>query len=183
MVPILIGGNMQNILKFLKCENIKEVVYKMKSYDSNQEIQEFKELMTLLNKIEIKNKDLTKIINKKNLFKYLMSDIGFKNREEFKVLYLNNNNELLEEETLFKGTVNKTLIYPRIIIEKALKYATTGVIFAHNHPSGNLMPSKQDIELTNELEELLRKINITLLEHIIVGENEYFSFLEEGMIG
>ncbi|MGL4451137.1 MAG: JAB domain-containing protein, partial [Sarcina sp.] len=89
---------------------------------------------------------------------------------------------LLGEETLFRGTIDRSVVYPRLIVERALKYATKGIIFAHNHPSGSLTPSRKDIELTTELKELLEVIDIKLLDHIILGEGDYFSFYDNGLI-
>ena len=63
-----------------------------------------------------------------------------------------------------------------------MRYNSAGVILAHNHPSGNLRPSKQDIQLTEALQELLEKINVMVLDHVIIGDDEYFSFKEEGLI-
>jgi DNA repair protein RadC len=63
-----------------------------------------------------------------------------------------------------------------------LRYNSAGVILAHNHPSGNLRPSKQDIRLTEALQELLEKLNVVVLDHVIIGDDEYFSFREEGLI-
>ena len=120
--------------------------------------------------------------DKESLLRYLRSEIGFSTREEFKVLFLNNYNMLVGSETLFVGTIDKSAIYPREIIEKVLYYKAKGVIFAHNHPSGNIRPSKQDIQLTEHMQEVLDMLDIKLLEHIIITQDGYFSFLEEGLI-
>ena len=173
---------MKKILKFLKCKDIDEVVSKIKSYEINEELSQFKELMTTISKGNIGKKDLTTVKGKTELLNYLRSDIGFKNLEEFKVIYLSSSNRLLGEETLFRGTIDKSVVYPRLIVERALKYATKGIIFAHNHPSGSLTPSRKDIELTTELKELLEVIDIKLLDHIILGEGDYFSFYDNGLI-
>ncbi|MGL5637872.1 MAG: JAB domain-containing protein, partial [Cetobacterium sp.] len=116
------------------------------------------------------------------LLNYLRSDIGFKNLEEFKVIYLSSSNRLIGEETLFRGTIDRSVVYPRLIVERALKYPTKGIIFAHNHPSGDLTPSKKDIVLTQELKDLLDVLDIKLLDHIILGEGDHFSFYENGLI-
>ncbi|MGL5623362.1 JAB domain-containing protein [Cetobacterium sp.] len=173
---------MKKILKFLKCKDIDEVVSKIKSYEINEELSQFKELMTTISKGNIGKKDLTTVKGKTELLNYLRSDIGFKNLEEFKVIYLSSSNRLLGEETLFRGTIDRSVVYPRLIVERALKYATKGIIFAHNHPSGSLTPSRKDIELTTELKELLEVIDIKLLDHIILGEGDYFSFYDNGLI-
>lgn len=173
---------MKKILKFLKCKDIDEVVSKIKSYEISEELSQFKELMTIISKGNIGKKDLTTVKGKTELLNYLKNDIGFKNTEEFKVIYLSSSNRLLGEETLFRGTVDRSVVYPRLVVERALKYATKGIIFAHNHPSGSLTPSRKDIELTTELKELLEVIDIKLLDHIILGEGDYFSFYDNGLI-
>lgn len=173
---------MKKILKFLKCKDIDEVVSKIKSYEINEELEQFKELMITISKGNIGKKDLTTVKGKTELLNYLRSDIGFKSTEEFKVIYLSSSNRLLGEETLFRGTVDRSVVYPRLIIERALKYPTKGIIFAHNHPSGSLTPSKKDIVLTQELKDLLDVIDIKLLDHIILGEGDHFSFYENGLI-
>lgn len=120
--------------------------------------------------------------DKESLLKYLRSDIGFSSREEFKVIFLNNFNILVGSETLFVGTIDKSAVYPREILEKVIQYKAKGVIFAHNHPSGNLRPSKQDIQITEHMQEVLEMIDVKLLEHIIITKDGYFSFLQEGLI-
>lgn len=158
---------MKKILRFLKCKDIEEVVTKIKSYEINEELEEFKELMTTISKGNIQRKDLTTVKAKSELLNYLRSDIGFKNTEEFKVIYLSSSNRLIGEETLFRGTIDRSVVYPRLIVERALKYPTKGIIFAHNHPSGDLTPSKKDIVLTQELKDLLDVLDIKLLDLVL----------------
>ena len=134
-----------------------------------------------LYKGEIKKEGI-QLKDKNSLIRYLRSDIGFSSREEFKVVFLNNYNMLVGTETLFVGTIDKSAIYPREILEKVLQYKAKGIIFAHNYPSGNLRPSKQDIQMTEHMQEVLELIDVKLLEHIIITKDGYFSFLEEGLI-
>lgn len=127
-------------------------------------------------------KEAIQLKEKENLLRYLRGDIGFLSREVFKVIFLNNFNRVVGDEILFSGTIDKSAIYPREILEKALYYKAKGIIFAHNHPSGNIRPSKQDIQLTEHMQEVLEMVDIKLLEHIIITDDGYFSFLEEGLI-
>ncbi len=173
---------MKKILRFLKCKDIDEVVIKIKSYEISEELEQFKELMTTISKGNIGKKDLATVKGKTELLNYLRSDIGFKNTEEFKVIYLSSSNRLIGEETLFRGTIDRSVVYPRLIVERALKYPTKGIIFAHNHPSGDLKPSRKDIELTHELKDLLEILDIKLLDHIIISDEDYFSFYDNGFI-
>ena len=102
--------------------------------------------------------------------------------EEFKVLYLNSQNIILDEETLATGTVNEAKVYPRTICEHALLRHATAVIVAHNHPGGSLKPSQGDIAITHQLRAALNLLNITLLDHIVVTGEGYFSFSSEKLL-
>lgn len=131
---------------------------------------------------KIENRDILTIKSKNSLLSYLRGEIGYSSREEFKILLLDSSNNLLSSETLFYGTIDKSAIYPREIVERVIKNRAKSVIFAHNHPSGNISPSKKDIELTQYMYDSLKLLEIRLLDHIIITKNSYFSFLEEGLI-
>ncbi|WP_319204859.1 DNA repair protein RadC [uncultured Ilyobacter sp.] len=126
--------------------------------------------------------DVTTISGTRDLLAFLRNDIGFSPIEEFKVIFLDTANNLLCEETLFKGTIDRSGVYPRNIVEKVIKYGAKSVIFAHNHPSGNLNPSKADIDFTDKIKEVLNAIEIRVLDHMIITRDSYFSFLEKGLI-
>ena len=127
-------------------------------------------------------KQRVSIKNKNELLSYLRTDIGYSKNEEFKVLFLNSANEIIENENLFTGTINKSTVYPRKILERVLYHNARAVVFVHNHPSGNPEPSNKDIELTREMKEFFRLVDVTVLDHIIITRDSYFSFLEEGII-
>lgn len=129
-----------------------------------------------------KKADLTTLKGKNDLVNYLKDDVGILKSEEFKVIYLSSDNKIVCDEILFKGTIDRSVVYPRKIMERAIDNRAKGIIFAHNHPSGNLTPSKKDIELTLEMQELFDKVDIKLLDHIIVSDKSYFSFYENGLI-
>lgn len=120
--------------------------------------------------------------NKNQLISYLRNDIGFSKNEEFKVLFLNSVNEIIETEILFTGTIDKSAVYPRKILERALYHKARSIVFVHNHPSGNVSPSQKDIELTEEMKKFFKIVDINVLDHIIITKNSHFSFLEEGII-
>lgn len=120
--------------------------------------------------------------NKNQLISYLRNDIGFSKNEEFKVLFLNSVNEIIETEILFTGTIDKSTVYPRKILERALYHNARSIVFVHNHPSGNVSPSQKDIELTEEMKKFFKIVDINVLDHIIITKNSHFSFLEEGII-
>ena len=112
------------------------------------------------------------------VFNYLKASAGSSKDEKFKAIFLNSTNKLLAVETIQEGTVNKSAVYPRKIVERALYNNAVGVIVAHNHPGGGLKPSQDDHMVTNAIREALKIVDISLLDHIIIGSDGYFSFRE-----
>lgn len=103
-------------------------------------------------------------------------------REEFIVLYLNQQNQLIAHETLFTGTINSTEVHPREVVKRALYFNAAAVIVAHNHPSGDPTPSQADKTITLRLMQALALVDIHLLDHLIVGGFEIVSFAERGWL-
>ncbi|EFR5025251.1 DNA repair protein RadC [Salmonella enterica] len=103
-------------------------------------------------------------------------------REEFMVLFLNNQHQLLACETLFTGTINHTEVYPREIVKAALRYNAAAVILAHNHPSGTAEPSRADRLTTSNLQNTLLLVDVRILDHFIIGHREIVSFAERGWL-
>lgn len=103
-------------------------------------------------------------------------------REVFAVLFLNQANRVRHFEIISQGGITGTVADPRIIFRKALEANAVGIILCHNHPSGNLQPSRADTELTHKIKEAARFLDIRLLDHIIVSESGYYSFADEGKI-
>ena len=118
----------------------------------------------------------------KEVFDYLYHSMRDLKKEAFKVLFLNSQNQLIEIADLFQGTVDSSSVYPREVIERALKHNAASLIFVHNHPSGNPSPSKNDKELTRDLVYASSTLGIKVLDHLIIGDNEHFSFAGEGLI-
>lgn len=112
--------------------------------------------------------------------KYMCNRIGFENKEQAYLLLFNNQSELIKIELISKGTVDKVGIYTREIAEIALRNKATNVIICHNHPSGGINPSIDDINLTRAVYTSLRMINIRLLDHMIVAGDKYYSMKFNG---
>ena len=132
----------------------------------------------------LKEKILEKHICKssKEVFDYLYHSMRDLRKEIFKVLFLDGKNHIIDIEDLFEGTLNISSVYPREIIKSAIKHNATALIFAHNHPSGSPEPSLSDKEITKDLIEASNTMQIKVLDHIIIGDNRYFSFADEGLI-
>ena len=118
----------------------------------------------------------------KEVFDYLYLSMRDLKKETFRVMFLNAQNQVIEAEDLFEGTLTVSAVYPREIIKKAIKYNAASLIFAHNHPSGNPEPSDNDKQITRDLVFTGNIIQIKVLDHIIIGDNRYFSFADAGLI-
>ena len=103
-------------------------------------------------------------------------------QEEVKILLLNRSNKVLGIYSLAKGGITSCVVDVRIILSVALKSLATGLILVHNHPSGNLKPSNEDIKITNRLKEACKLLEIVLLDHLIISKDNYFSFADEGIL-
>jgi DNA repair protein RadC len=118
----------------------------------------------------------------KEVFDYLYHSLRDAKTERFKVLFLDAKNYILEERTFFEGTVDSSAVYPREVIKAAVRYCASSLIFVHNHPSGDPEPSESDREITKELVFATNIMQIKVLDHIIIGNNRYFSFADRGLI-
>jgi len=117
-----------------------------------------------------------------DLYKYCRSTMSHLHDEHFRVLYLNVKNEIIYNEIIQTGTVDQTAVYPRKIIDHALKNNASALIFVHNHPSGCPKPSMHDKEITRKLTQAADYFSIRIHDHIIVGNRGYYSFREEGLL-
>jgi len=118
----------------------------------------------------------------KEVFDYLFHALRDLKKEKFKVLFLDTKNQILMEKTIFEGTVDSSAVYPREIMKEALKCDASSLIFVHNHPSGDPEPSLSDKEITKELVFAANVMHLKVLDHIIIGNNRYFSFADQGLI-
>lgn len=147
--------------------------------------------ITLLAAMELSKRITQETIRQENIsftdpetvYRFLKHDIPQMIVEEFRVLYLNSANQLINMEVVSKGLVNETLIHPREVFRPAIQYNATAVILIHNHPSGEVRPSSQDIHITKKIVEAGKIVGINVLDHLIVAPSGFFSFQEEGLMG
>jgi DNA repair protein RadC len=133
-----------------------------------------KELINRLLKQKITNQNV--ISSWSALLDYLKTSMGHLKLEQFRVLFLNKKNTLIADEVMNTGTIDQAPVYPREIIKRALFHEASAIILVHNHPSGDSKPSKADIELTNRIVETCSAVNIAVHDHVIIGNNMYYSF-------
>jgi len=103
-------------------------------------------------------------------------------RECFVVLFLNGSNRYITSEILFKGTLTTSAVYPRVIIKRALELDSAAIICAHNHPSGNLQPSRDDLQITKKIKAACETVDIAMHDHLIIAGDKWYSFADNGIL-
>lgn len=129
-----------------------------------------------------KVKEKPQITCTRELMDYCKTSMGGLKDEHFSVIYLDAQNRITGIETIQEGIVNQAVVYPRKVLENALEQKASAIILVHNHPSGHVKPSDADIRLTKTIQDTARILDILVHDHIIVGENRFFSFREEGLM-
>ena len=125
-----------------------------------------------------KSKQFFKIYNSANIYNYFKYDfIGIK-QEHLIIILLDSSNNIIKYKTLFIGTLNASIVHPREVFKEDITNSAAKIILLHNHPSGDSTPSKKDLEFTNSIKELSNVLGIPLIDHIIVGYNNYYSIID-----
>lgn len=174
----------------------KDVLYKLEELNDLKEIT-YKELVKIpgiklakastilaaielgkrLERVEYSNKVIDSSITVYNMFKHLKHE----KQETFYCIYLNTRLAVIKNELIYKGTVDQIIIHPREIFKNAIKNSASYIILVHNHPTGNSSPSNADKKTTMMLKETAEVVGIEILDHIIIGNDEFYSF-EEGRV-
>ncbi len=123
-----------------------------------------------------------KLVNSELVYQYFKNVIGDEKQEYFYCLYLDNNKRIIKNKLLFLGTLNHSLVHPREIFKEAYLCGAVSIICVHNHPTGNITPSRQDLEITKNLITIGKLLGIGIDDHIIIGNDNYYSFFENGNI-
>lgn len=132
-----------------------------------------------------KFKNQQKVTCSEDAYRYMLSTYTHRTicyKEYFKVLFLNQANQILGYTLISEGGLTETIADIRLIFQAALLTNSVALILAHNHPSGNLKPSPEDIRLTKQVRDASNFIRIKILDHIILSDTEYYSFADEGML-
>lgn len=126
--------------------------------------------------------DATVISSSQSVFSIMNPLVGDLSHEEFWVIYLNNSNKVLTKLQMSKGGITGTLVDVRLVLKKALELGAVALIVVHNHPSGTLKVSQSDKNITQKIKEASSALDIKLLDHVIITENNYLSFADEGLL-
>ncbi|TXE07419.1 JAB domain-containing protein [Gelidibacter salicanalis] len=123
-----------------------------------------------------------KIESSQSVFELMQPLIGELPHEEFWIIYLNNSNKVIQKIQLSKGGITGTLVDVRLVLKTAIEVGAVGIILAHNHPSGTLKPSEADKQITQKLKTAAQSLDIKILDHLIITENAFYSFADEGIL-
>ena len=126
--------------------------------------------------------DRKKITCSRDIFELLQPVLADKQHEEFWIVLLNRSNKVLEKIQVSSGGITGTVADVRMIFNHAIKSQATSMVLSHNHPSGNLTPSQHDLDLTKKIRQAGDTLDVKVLDHLIIGENNYYSFADEGML-
>ena len=144
---------------------------------------------TIMAAIELSKRMNQKVVNLRGefndplkLYNHYREILKDKNQEHFYVVYLDIRNKIIKDKLLFIGTANYSTVHPRDIFKEAYLNGAISVVVIHNHPSGEVLPSKNDLETTKQLVAVGNLLGIKVMDHIIIGENKYYSFCENGDI-
>lgn len=164
-------------LKELNIKNFDELLKYISGSKCNDDLAILAE--GLLERIRAAVPDRDLIMTSSNeVGAYLTDKLAGHKQEELWALYIDNSNHIIAEKRLFQGTLDKSIAHPRDIFRWAVIYACAGIFIVHNHPSGNLIPSSSDIELTKMLQAAADLFHIDFLDHFIVGKGQYLSLRE-----
>lgn len=122
------------------------------------------------------------ISSSKDAFEILQPHLSDLQTEEFWAIFLNHQNKILYKTCLFRGGIASSVADVRVVFKTALEHFSTQIIVAHNHPAGSLKPSKEDINITQKIKDAGRLLDIDLLDHLILTQNKYYSFKDEGIL-
>jgi DNA repair protein RadC len=132
--------------------------------------------------VEAKIRKKKSISNSDDVIEFASKKLAHLKDEAFMILYLTPNNRVISHEIINEGTVDKAVVYPRNIIRNALKRNASGIILVHNHPSGECRPSQADIKLTKQIIQSAMTMDIRVLDHVIIGGRDSFSFAEQHLL-
>jgi DNA repair protein RadC len=197
LVAILIGSGNRDESAVALCKRI------LASADNNlsalgklsiKQLMEFKGIgeakaITIISALELGRRrrgeealEKNKITSSTSVFELMQPVIGELQHEEFWIIYMNNSNKVIQKNQLSKGGITGTLVDVRLVLKNALEVGATGLILAHNHPSGTLKPSEADKQITQKLKVASQSLDIKVLDHLIITEKAYFSFADENLL-
>ncbi|MDG2448738.1 MAG: DNA repair protein RadC [Saprospiraceae bacterium] len=197
LIAILLGSGSKDETAVSLAQRLLSTVHNDLNSLGKLELQEFMtfkgigpaKALTLIAGLELGRRRKAESIDRKpiiqssnDVYQRIFQKFEDLKHEEFWVIFLKNNGSIIKEECISRGGVNATIVDPRIIFQKAVQLLAVKIILIHNHPSGSLKPSSSDIRLTEKICNAGKVLDITVNDHLIVSEEGYYSFMDEGLI-
>lgn len=126
--------------------------------------------------------EIMKVSRSSEIFEYFYPFLADLHHEEFWLLFLHRNNKIIGSSRIGVGGVSGVVVDPKVVFRVALEYRASAVILCHNHPSGSLIPSKEDVYITEKLKGAGKALDISVMDHVIIGGNQFFSFADQGLM-
>ena len=158
--------------ELMACDGVKET--------TAAALKLIREAAVRLARAEVLNRPV--LSNWEALLNYCQASMAFHKTEQFRLLFLDRKNVLIKDEMQQRGTVDHTPVYPREVVKRALELQASALIMVHNHPSGDVTPSRADIDMTRQVREALKVVGINLHDHLIIGRGGHRSFKATGLL-
>ena len=175
-----------NLLKYVKnINNLKTITYKELINIKGIGLAKACKILAMIElskRMETNYINNTKLNNPDVVYKYFKNILNDKKQEYFYCIYLDNSKKVIENKLIYIGTINESIVHPREIFKYAYQLSASSIICVHNHPSGNLNPSNNDIVITNNLKQIGNLLGIKIVDHIIITNSGYYSFLANSQI-
>lgn len=168
----------------LKCYELRHIVESPLAIEGigDKKAEKLYALSELLNRLlEMPYVDRDVIRSPHDVFE-ILKNMRYETKERFMILCLNTKNQVIAIPTISVGNLDSSLVHPREVFKEAMKYAVSSIILAHNHPSGDPTPSREDMQITSRLVKAGNILSIEVLDHIVIGDNKYVSLKEYGMM-
>jgi len=180
-LSFLVGVKEKELRKFDSLADLRDGIDLIEATDLQR--QKLKAFFVMANRFSKERRgEVTKISSPSDVAKLMMDDMKHLKKEYFKILILDTKNQVLSIEQISEGTLNASLVHPREVFKPAIQKSANAIILCHNHPSQICKYSNEDLQITKRLIEAGNVIGISILDHIIIGGEEHFSFKEEGLI-
>jgi len=167
-------------IKLDKAQQILQAHGGLRGLVNSERMASIKEIMLRFLKADVINNNF--IRSPQAVSDYLRASLRDARREVFKVIFLDKALRIKSEKDMFFGTIDEASVHPREIVREAIMQDASSVVLVHNHPSGKVEPSREDYEITQKIKSALQTVAVRVLDHIIVGENAYFSFSERNSL-
>lgn len=171
----------QNRLHLLSKMSVQEILERKVRGIGKAKAVQINAALTLSNRREMEEKSQVRIQSSSDIAHYLKPHLQYLQHEVFIVIYMNNSNHILCHKVISIGGITATVVDVRIIFKLALQWNAVAIVLAHNHPSGALRPSKNDLEITKNIRQAGKTMDIDVLDHLIISDKGYFSFVDSDL--